>query len=167
MSRFGVRVYKQYFNFASSHFLIFSDGGREELHGHNYQVRVQVNGAVGPDDMVLDFCKLKPLVKRFCDTLDHRLLLPGEHDALKITPDDDHLQVAFRRNDGGTDRFLFPARDVVILPIRNTSTERLAEYLAGQLVEALRAEASDAHLQSLSIEVEEAGGQCGLYEVDL
>ena len=33
MKRFGVRVYKQYFNFASSHFLIFADGTREALHG--------------------------------------------------------------------------------------------------------------------------------------
>jgi len=167
VSRFAVRVYKQSFNFASSHFLIFTDGGREELHGHNYQVRVRVDGEVGADDMVLDFCKLKPLVKRLCDTLDHRLLLPGEHDALTIRPDDDHLQVTFRRSDGGTDRFLFPARDVVILPIRNTSTERLAEYLGARLVEALKVEASHARLRALSIEVEEAGGQCGVYEVEL
>ena len=77
--RFGVRVYKQYFNFASAHFLIFADGSREELHGHNYQVRVSVSGALDAGDVVLDFTKLKPLVKKTCDAIDHRVILPTEH----------------------------------------------------------------------------------------
>ncbi len=38
---YAIRVYKQYFNFGSAHFLIFADGSREELHGHNYQVQVR------------------------------------------------------------------------------------------------------------------------------
>ena len=33
--RYGIYVDKQYFNFNAAHFLIFADGTREELHGHN------------------------------------------------------------------------------------------------------------------------------------
>lgn len=166
---FGVRVYKEYFNFASSHFLIFADGAREELHGHNYQVRVGVTGELGAGDLVLDFCQLKPIVRRFCAALDHRTLLPAHNDRVQLRDDEDgaHLQVAFRRVDGGTDRFLFPKRDVVVLPIKNTSTERLAEHLAGQIVAAIAVEAPDARLSRFEIEVEESSGQCGQYAVEL
>jgi len=164
---FGVRVYKTYFNFASSHFLLFADGTREELHGHNYQVRVRVDGAMGPGDMVLDFCRLKPIVRRCCDELDHRMLLPTQNPRLTFTDDGDHVEVRVARPEGGHDRFLFPQRDVLRLPISNTSTERLAELLATRILTRLAEEEPAAKLHRLEIEVEESGGQCGVYAVDL
>ena len=169
MKRFGVRVYKQYFNFAASHFLIFQDGAREELHGHNYHVRVSLSGDVGPGDMVLDFCRLKPVVRRHCDALDHRTLLPLHNERLEIQESaDDHLDVRFRRMDGGTDRFVFPTRDTLRLPLPNTSTERLAEYLAHNILRDVRREfsADSERLSSFEIEVEEAGGQCGVCRLE-
>ena len=42
--RFSIEVAKDYFNFASAHFLIFANGRREPLHGHNYQVSVAMEG---------------------------------------------------------------------------------------------------------------------------
>jgi 6-pyruvoyltetrahydropterin/6-carboxytetrahydropterin synthase len=56
MSRsFSIEVAKDYFNFASAHFLIFSNGQREPLHGHNYQVSVVMEGELDPAGVVLDF----------------------------------------------------------------------------------------------------------------
>ena len=73
---YAIRVYKEYFNFAACHFLIFADGTREPLHGHNYQVQVKVDGDVVEGDIVIDFIPFKPMVKRFCDEIDHLTLLP-------------------------------------------------------------------------------------------
>lgn len=168
MKRFGVRVYKDYFKFASSHFVIFADGSREELHGHNYYVRVAVRGAIGEGDMVVDFCKLKPIVRRFCDALDHRLLLPEKNPRLALERREGQLWVRFTRVDGGEDLFVFPERDVVVVPLPNTSTERLAEHLAAQIIPAIAAELGAAErLEWLEVEVEEADGQCGVCRVDL
>jgi 6-pyruvoyltetrahydropterin/6-carboxytetrahydropterin synthase len=167
METFGVRVYKEYFNFASAHFLVFADGAREELHGHNYQVRVRFTGAIGPDDMLLDFFRLKPIVKAACDTLDHRTLLPTECERLDVREVDEHVEATYSRPDGGQDRFLFPARDVVLLPLRNTSTERLAEHLARHILEAVRADSPNVKLTDFEVEVEESSGQCGVYGVAL
>ena len=47
----AVRLYKQDFRFDAAHFLVFGDGTREPLHGHNYQVSVRLEGDVGPDDL--------------------------------------------------------------------------------------------------------------------
>lgn len=168
MKRFGVRVYKEYFTFAAAHFLIFPDGGREELHGHNYKVRVRVTGELGAGGMVIDFCRLKPIVRRLCDDLDHRLLLPSGNPLLEVSEDGPSVRVNFTRADGEVDLFVFPRRDTLVVPVANTSTEHLAAHLTGQLIPALRAELGDlAGLETIEIEVEEASGQCGLCAVSV
>ncbi len=160
---FGVRVYKQYFNFASAHFLIFADGTREELHGHNYQVRVHVRGGLDEGDIVLDFTKLKPLVKRTCDALDHRVIFPTQHPLLAIKDGEREVEAVF----AGADRFVLPRRDCVLLPIHNTSTERLAEWIAHEVKRRVEETIPGAALELLEVEVEESGGQCGVYSLDL
>ena len=162
-SSFAVRVYKEYFNFASAHFIIFADGTREELHGHNYQVRVAVEGALDETDVVLDFTKLKPLVKKTCDSLDHRCIFPTKHPLLSVTKLGESYEIVFDRRD----RYVLPARDVVLLPIHNTSTERLAEWIAYEVKRRVQETIPGAALDLLEVEVEESGGQCGVFTLDL
>ncbi|RMG15648.1 MAG: 6-pyruvoyl tetrahydropterin synthase [Planctomycetota bacterium] len=167
MPSFGVRVYKEYLNFACSHFLIFSDGTREPLHGHNYQVRVELRGGIGAGDMVLDLCRLKPIVKQACDELDHRLLLPGRNPRLEVVEGEEVCEARYLPPGGQAERFVVPRKDVRVLPIANTSTERLAEYLGARLRAPVLAAAAGTPLETLTVEVEEAGGQCGLYQLEL
>ena len=93
MSQFAIKVYKQYFNFAAAHFMIFADGGREPLHGHNYRVRLKGRGEKLQGDMVFDFLHIKPIVKELCDLLDHKLLLPKENVHLHFSENDRNIQV--------------------------------------------------------------------------
>lgn len=41
-------------------------GGRERLHGHNYQVSVWLRGVVGDDGYVVDFGELKKVIRALC-----------------------------------------------------------------------------------------------------
>jgi len=157
--RFGVSVYKEKFNFCSAHFLLFADGSREELHGHNYRVSVDVDGPIGEGDMVIDFMVLKPMVKEICDRIDHRTLIPSESPHLRIERKDGLIWVHH-----GEDRFAFPERDVIVLPLPNTSTERLAEHICGELRERILEKDPNAQLDRLRVSVEESSGQCGHYE---
>ncbi|NUN14283.1 MAG: 6-carboxytetrahydropterin synthase [Myxococcales bacterium] len=157
--RFGVSVYKEKFNFCSAHFLIFANGDREELHGHNYQCWVDIDGPLDQGDLVIDFMLLKPIVKQLCDELDHRMILPTGSPHLSISLEGGVVWVCHR-----DDRFAFPQRDVILLPIRNTSTERLAEYLCAQLKDRLASTVPDAHIERIRVSVEESSGQCGYYE---
>jgi 6-pyruvoyltetrahydropterin/6-carboxytetrahydropterin synthase len=156
---YAVRVYKQYFNFGSAHFLIFGDGSREELHGHNYKVEVEVEGETIAGDLVLDFIQFKPIVKAICDHLDHRTLLPRGNEHLQVTELEDRVEA--RHADGSF--FCFPRRDVLLLDIPNTSTEMLATFIAARILEALPARIPDAKLRSLTVSVEESPGQAGIY----
>ncbi len=63
------------FTFHASHFLTKYYGKCERLHGHSYRLAVTVEGAVGENDMVIDFGVLKRVVKRrVIDRLDHHHL---------------------------------------------------------------------------------------------
>ena len=158
MKRFKIRVDKQYFNFGSAHFLIFEDGTREELHGHNYQVAVEVEGSLTEGDVVLDFIQFKPIVKECCDDLDHRTLLPQSSPWLSIEETGGEIVVHHRG-----DRFVFPRRDVRIIPISNTSSERLAEYLAGEILRRTRERIPGARLDAIEVTVYESPGQAAIY----
>ena len=66
----------------------------------------------------------------------------------------------------GEPRYVFPARDCAILPIGNSTAEKLAEYLAGLLQEELTTRGV-ANLSRLELEVEESPGQSATFRLDL
>lgn len=155
---FAIRVYKEYFNFASSHFLIFADGTREPLHGHNYQVQVRLEGDLVGGNLVVDFIPFKPMVKRVCDGLDHMMLLPDSNEHLRIETDETNVEVWHR--DGAF--FSFPREDVRILPLPNTSTEMLARFIAMEVFEGIGREIPESRVHAVEVQVEESRGQSGI-----
>jgi 6-pyruvoyltetrahydropterin/6-carboxytetrahydropterin synthase len=158
--RFSIEVAKDYFNFASAHFLIFANGRREALHGHNYQVSVAMEGELDSAGVVLDFISFKPLVKRICDALDHRTLIQTGSPALKVRKKTKEIEILYKKQ-----RLLLPRSDVILLPIANTSTELLAEYVAGQIRRKVRQDFSAA-IRYIEVRVEEARGQRGIFRSD-
>jgi 6-pyruvoyltetrahydropterin/6-carboxytetrahydropterin synthase len=162
VERFGVRVEKEAFNFASGHFLIFADGTREELHGHNYQVSVELEGELDASHLVLDFRKFKPIVKKLCDALDHRTLLPADNPLLKIQSQQECWDVTF-----GSERMRFPLKDLILLPLANISAELLARYLCNQIKEEIARRFPEARLTRIEVGVEEGPGQIAFYSQEL
>ena len=159
MSRsFSIEVAKDYFNFASAHFLIFPNGQREPLHGHNYQVSVALEGELDRAGVVLDFIAFKPMVKRICDTLDHRTLIQTESPAIKLRRRVKEIEVRYKKQ-----KIVLPRQDVILLPLANTSTELLAEHLANQIRRQVRQQFPGSRIRYMEVGVEEARGQRGLY----
>jgi 6-pyruvoyltetrahydropterin/6-carboxytetrahydropterin synthase len=159
MSRsFSIEVAKDYFNFASAHFLIFANGKREPLHGHNYQVSVVMEGELDRAGVVLDFISFKPLVKRICDSLDHRTLIQTASPAITVRERAQEIEVRH-----GKQKIILPREDVILLPLANTSTELLAEHVANQIRRQVRRKFPGASIRCLEVGVEEARGQRGFY----
>jgi 6-pyruvoyltetrahydropterin/6-carboxytetrahydropterin synthase len=149
---YKVVVQRNSLRFAAAHFATFA-GDAEPLHGHNYDLTVEVEGQLTADAWVLDFGELKALAAALCRELDHRFLLPRENPALSIADLGDGWQVVF-----GQRRYVIPKSDVCELPIDNSTAERLAEWFCHRLAAAL---SSHPHLTSISVGVEEAPGQTG------
>jgi 6-pyruvoyltetrahydropterin/6-carboxytetrahydropterin synthase len=159
MSRtFTIEVAKDYFNFASAHFLIFANGTREALHGHNYQVSVKMEGDLDRAGVILDFISFKPLVKRICDSLDHRTMIQSNSPNLAVERRAKEIEVRYK-----TQKIILPKSDVILLPLANTSTELLAEHVAKLIRRQVKAKFHGAEIRAIEVGVEEARGQRGIY----
>jgi 6-pyruvoyltetrahydropterin/6-carboxytetrahydropterin synthase len=134
--------------FSAAHFSVV-DGRAERLHGHNYLVSLQVRGALREDGTVLDFSVLKQLLRAACAELDERMLVPVAAADVDVVEDGHEVVVRFQSR-----RYVFPAADVRLLPIVNTT----CECLAAHLLDVLRAGLGRTPIQ-LEIRVEETPGQ--------
>src|SRR6266576_6324851 len=160
---FRVSVTKDYLVFASAHFITFAGHRCEGLHGHNYRVRVTVEGALDEESwFVFDFVVLKKIMRRLCDEIDHKVLLPLENPRLQVAEHGESVTVAYE----GTPRYVFPRRDCALLPITNTTVEMLAELLTGRVrgeLEKLGARGVTA----IEMEIEENFGQSAVCRTSL
>lgn len=63
------------FDFAAGHAIRGHTGGCQNLHGHNYRVRVHVTAReLDPLGMVIDFADLKAIVSAVAGRFDHRVI---------------------------------------------------------------------------------------------
>ncbi len=142
--------------FAAAHFTTFG-GQCEPLHGHNYDVFVEFEGVLTADSWVLDFSQAKGIVKKICDQLDHRFILPLTNRSLAIDEREAEYEVRF-----GDVRYVIPTADVVAIAIDNSTAERIAEWIAGRVLEELRSRGV-TNVRRLMVGVEEAPGQAGWF----
>ncbi len=156
---FRVTVTKDYMVFAAAHFITFAGHRCESLHGHNYRVGVTLEGEIDEESWyVVDFSFVKQLMKRLCDEIDHKVLLPLQNSKLQVTTEEDRVLVAYENKP----RYVFPLSDCALLAIPNTTVEMLAQYLAGKARASLSGK-QFAQLATIEVEVEENFGQAGVY----
>jgi 6-pyruvoyltetrahydropterin/6-carboxytetrahydropterin synthase len=153
VAEFRLDVRKDYTVFCAGHFVTYDGDQCEPLHGHNYRVSLRLEGGLDQTGYTYNFTALKRSLRELCDLLDHRMLLPTDNPLLQITREPQAYVVRFAAK-----KWVFPAEDVVQLPIRNTTAELLAQWLAEQIRPRLEVQASH-NLTALELEVEETAGQ--------
>lgn len=131
MPFFSIRVANDDLVFSAGHFITFDGGRCERLHGHSYRAAVEVHGPLDADQCVVDFLAVRAALKAIIVKLDHRMLLPTGHPAIRVSAQATEIEVTFADR-----RWVFPKDNCLLLPIANTTTELLAQYVA----ERLRAE---------------------------
>ncbi len=147
-----IEISKEYLNFSAGHFTIFSATERENLHGHNFQVRCAVTAPVGPDGLAFDYVLLKRVMRELCETLDERVLLPERSPHLRLEYGEGTVTACL-----GAERIPFLARDCLPLPIRNCTIEELARLLLERL--RARPEFAEHDLRSMEVGVSSGSGQ--------
>jgi 6-pyruvoyltetrahydropterin/6-carboxytetrahydropterin synthase len=150
---------KEDFKFSVAHFTLFGGGRAELLHGHNYRVGLELAGS-GLDEqgLLVDIERPKRAVRALCARLDSRTLLPAASPGLALAERDGGVEVRF-----GPRRYLFPAADVLALPLANTSMELLARMFWDELAGGL----AGTRVERLAVSVEETDGQRCVYEAAL
>ncbi len=153
---YRVRVTKDHLVFSAAHFITFNGNTCERLHGHNWRVAVEAAGALDENFYVIDFIALRDAAQKIVAELDHRMLVPTEHHSINVWTSEREVEITFEDR-----RWVLPREDCVLLPIENTTAERLAWWIGSRL----RKELSTATWQlvtSLDVEVEENFGQWGI-----
>lgn len=157
---YRLEITKDYLDFAAAHFITFK-GKCERLHGHNYQMWVEIEGELTEDGYVFDFTELKAIAKNLCAALDHRVLLATNNPQIRVWHEGSSTFAEYR-----SQRYQFPTDDVVLLPIGNTTAELIATYLAQQFVQHLR-QIEGHFVQNVGVWIAEGPGQRAFFRAAL
>jgi len=152
---FAISVDSGAMHFNAAHFITF-DNSCENLHGHNFHVRVNVQGDNEADDLVVDFVLMTRLAVSICEELNDKVLLPANSDVVRIEQRDQLVHISSYDK-----QFMLPKHNCCLLPVRNTTAEMLAWYIGGRLLESLQQKGASAGISELEIAVEEADRQWG------
>jgi len=120
------------FHWEMGHRLPFHSRGCQNIHGHSYEMKVELEGTKNDQGMILDYSDLKSAVKHIIDKWDHSFLVD----------DKDELMLNFLKSNG--------MKYVVFKG--NTTAENLAHYLCEVLKNIL---ASNKNLVAIEVTVRE------------
>jgi 6-pyruvoyltetrahydropterin/6-carboxytetrahydropterin synthase len=158
MSDFTIHVSTDDLLFSASHFITLEGGLCEALHGHDYHLAVEAHGPLNSSQYVIDFVVLHEVVKSILMKLDHRTLLPQNSTHIKIRTIGNELEIV-----SGSHRWVLPKDDCVLLPIANTTSEMLAQYLAVQISDGLSARKINPP-KHIKVEIREGNGFAAIYQ---
>ncbi len=118
-------------------------------------MRVELEGSdLDEEGLLADVSIVKKKIRALCDRLDSRMLVPELSPRLQVRAGDD-VEVVHRER-----TYSFPAEDVVLLPLVNTSIELFAHWIWRQLETVARSQG----VERMMVEVAETAGQSCRYE---
>jgi 6-pyruvoyltetrahydropterin/6-carboxytetrahydropterin synthase len=152
-ARFHVRLTKDSLMFSAGHFITLGEGVCESLHGHDYRVAVEISGPLASNECVVDFLALESALKEILRAWDHQVLLPLGHPQIQLSHDEKEVVATFADR-----RWVFPRGDCQLLPVSNTTSERLAELIAARIYQACCTRLG-ARPDRVRVEISESHGQ--------
>lgn len=150
-----IEIAKQALNFSIAHFTIFSATEREDLHGHNFQLACEATAPLGEDGLMFDYGLLKRVLKSLVDEIDEKMILPDRSPHLGIETSEDYVTARFNG-----ERIPFLPRDVMVLPIANTTVEEFSHYFLARLRD--HPDLADRGIVGLTVKVSSSPGQHGV-----
>lgn len=154
---YHVRLAKDYLVFSAAHFITFAGNICERIHGHNYGLEIEIHGPLDENAYVVDFIALRDAAKQIVDALDHHVLLPTQHEQIRVVADELEVTATFEDR-----RWVFPKEDCVLLDIANTTAELLARDIGLKLIEALKL-GQQVAFHKIRVAVDENRGQWGVW----
>lgn len=152
-----INLNKEYMKFSAAHFTIFSKTERERLHGHNFNVEVEIKTTAVENGITFNYRLLKDIVSELCDELDEYLLIPANSKFLSIQEDGDYYRITFNNKD------MLQLRDETkLLPIENSTVEEYSAYILNRLHEKMFSIPCSVHY--LKVGVSSGPGQVGYTE---
>jgi 6-pyruvoyltetrahydropterin/6-carboxytetrahydropterin synthase len=144
-----IRIWREQFKFSCAHMTVFPDGTKERLHGHNYQLGVELEVESVAFEKMIPFVGVKAELGALCKAWKERVMIAERNPHLEVMSRAPEVEL---RLCGA--RYVFPVEDVLFLPIDNISVEALAAHAAELLHQRLQLK-----VKRFSVTCEESPGQ--------
>ncbi|MDF1760083.1 MAG: 6-carboxytetrahydropterin synthase [Coxiellaceae bacterium] len=151
-----VELYREDMKFSAAHFTIFNAEERERLHGHNYQVHTYIKAAMDDSGITYDYSITRKQVLALCRSLNEYMLLPAQSPYLQISEEGEYYAVQFQQ-----DKMLFLKKECILLPIKNTTSECLAQWFVDQITEN-KDDLAAKRIVKVKVSVSTTRGQCSI-----
>ncbi|MBL8259200.1 MAG: 6-carboxytetrahydropterin synthase [Candidatus Competibacteraceae bacterium] len=163
--RWKIHIRKDNLKFSAAHMTVFPDGSKEGLHGHNYQVELEVELAGEPAlARMLSYQSFKRALHSVCKAWDEKVLVAGTNPWLEFLSGGED-ECAFRLCGK---RYVLPAEEVAVLEVDNITAENLARVFFDRFWEKLTRDQSipwRERIAAASLRIEESRGQGATYSV--
>ena len=153
--RHRLLIAREQYKFSCAHMTVFPDGTKERLHGHNYQLGAAIEVSDVALANMIPFAPIKAALAQVCEAWKERVLLAELCPQLEIVSRDDR-EVEIRLCG---DRYVFPARDALFVPVDNITVEALATHVCQLLRDRLAGVLAAPHVLALEVTVSESPGQ--------
>lgn len=127
------------------------------LHGHDYAINTVIEGEIGKDGVIMDFIRVKEVLRDVASELDHRVLIPKKDRGVTVKNDYVFYKV-------GDKEFKLPLCDCILLDIEVASAETLAEFVLRRLLQKVK---FPKNVHRIEIGVDEGRGQGAWTGTDL
>jgi 6-pyruvoyltetrahydropterin/6-carboxytetrahydropterin synthase len=134
---FSILLNSPSLQFTASHGIQYETGEYEQLHEHTFRVVARISGPLNAAGYIVDFLLVEKTLREILDFLEKKTLLSQD-------------ELSFRNN----------CENSLILPIKNTTAELLAYYIAEELRQKTGL-TSDQY--RITLELEESPGCWGIY----
>ena len=153
--RHRLLIAREQYKFSCAHMTVFPDGTKERLHGHNYQLGAAIEVTDVSLAKMIPFAPIKAALAAVCEAWKERVLIAEACPQLEMVRRD-ATEVELRLCG---DRYVFPARDVMFVPVDNITVEALAAHVGAVLRDRLASVLAGPHVVALEVTVSESPGQ--------
>lgn len=150
-------------SFSASHFLVGLTKC-ERLHGHNYNIILNIQYNTVDSKSILDFRVINDLVRQEVKKLNQKILIPSKSTEIQFISDidDRNWKILVKEK-----RYSFPKQDVEIIPdIDSTTCENLAYYFHQRINRWLQNNFPDL-ISALKVKISENLGNQAIYSSDI
>lgn len=162
--RWKIHIRKDNLKFSAAHMTVFPDGSKEGLHGHNYQVELEVELAEPALARMLSYEAFKQALRAVCNAWDEKVLVAGDNPWLEPLSGT-KSEYAFRLCGK---RYVLPADEVAVLSVDNITAENLARVFFDRFWRELTRDHAipwRERIVAVSLRIDESRGQGATYSV--
>ena len=127
------------------------------IHGHNYFIDFKAKGDLNAENQIIDFGTIKQNIRKICQRLDHKFLVPSKNNDVKISDLRNSINIKINKKE-----YTIPKEDIELLPLTNTTAEELSRYIAEELKPEM-----NVNIKSIVVKVYEDTGQAASYHMPL